>query len=361
MNRAQNYRHRFAAYRGDCLLSCFAAAVALHLGIVVVGLTVWQKSQSSEPEPELETASVPVEFIYLEPQKSQPSESTDQYAVVDSVAGGERKPELPTNAGKPGLEDAVAAIVPSQITKPTAATTPATASGTFVQTRTTQTQATQTKAIASPPPSSKPQATATVTPPSAPATVSSSGIPTLQSGDPTVALTPTGEPPIAPPLQSEQTVDQLDQSMEQSTVQADVTLDTDIAPSTQTDPLAQAGFGLDGTANPNRTAPGATGIDATEDPILGEYINQVKASIHQHWRQFNLDVTRRPTVQFTINQAGELVDAVITQPSGSDLADRLALEAGQAAAPFPPLPPEYTEPVFSLNVQFTYQLRGGDR
>ncbi|MBE9179921.1 TonB family protein [Oculatella sp. LEGE 06141] len=330
MNLAQKYRLQFTAQRGDRLLLCLAAAVAFHLGLITAGLALWQDAVE---EAKLDAeSSIPVEFVYLDAPSIKPPAETKRQSAIDSAAGGEHKAELPTNAGKPGGKEAVGAIAPPDAVQPPQAVAPPVASGTLLPT-----SAAPKAAVSEP--ISKPSVPVAPEPAQPP---DSQSLPLLDAAEPL-------EPSPDPSLDAELPLTTLDAAL--SPFSATVAPDSNETPSL---PI-QAGSGLDGIANPNRSAPNEVGLDAERDAVLGTYKATVTHEVYQNWRQVSLNGTYETKVRFTINRFGELVDLNLVQSSSSDAADQTAFQAISAAAPFPPFPPEITDELLVINFTFTHR------
>lgn len=117
------------------------------------------------------------------------------------------------------------------------------------------------------------------------------------------------------------------------------------------------GEGLDSATNPNRDSEAALGsVDAAADRVRGEYVDRITLALTEHWQQFTTDATRESKVRFTIDRSGQLVDVQLLQASGSEAADRAALDAVQASAPFTPLPEQFAGDRLVVNFTFTHSV-----
>jgi len=95
------------------------------------------------------------------------------------------------------------------------------------------------------------------------------------------------------------------------------------------------------------------------DQAVGSYVNRVNQQINQHWDQVQLDISRQVVVRFAVDASGRLLSAEVAQSSGLANADEGAIAAVQAAAPFPPFPPEIQDTSIVVNMKFGYKLRDG--
>ncbi len=98
-------------------------------------------------------------------------------------------------------------------------------------------------------------------------------------------------------------------------------------------------------------SPGAAGVFA-ELPNFPYpwYISQIRASLWARWSQRMPREASESVVQFSILPDGRIVDLRIESSSGDAGYDLTALTAAQDAAPFPPLPREFTEPFLKVHV-----------
>jgi len=91
---------------------------------------------------------------------------------------------------------------------------------------------------------------------------------------------------------------------------------------------------------------------------MRQYIINVREKIDKHWTYpkiaISYNITARVIVLFTVKRTGELETSEVVRGSGySDLDDE-ALRAVKAAAPFPPLPPEFKGEHLEIDVEFFY-------
>jgi periplasmic protein TonB len=335
MSLSQKYRLKFAAHRGDRLVLCVAAAVVFHLGLITIGMALWQNwaPKTAETQPD---ETVPIEFVYLDQPERKPAAETKRQAAIDAAAGGVRKPDLPTDAGKPELtEELTAQINPA---KPSTASVAAPQTTGAIVPASNQKAAPQTEPQAASQTGDKPTAAPATPAPAVPAVPEP--LPSLAAADPTLSAIPASS----------------DESPE---IQVEVA-PSPTAPAGESPtptPTPSIGTGLDGLTNPNRTASAETGLDAERHPILGDYLAQLNREIYQDWQQIpNIDATRETKVRLTVNQLGELVEISVAQSSGSDMADQIAMTAVRNAAPFAPLPPTWEDPLLVVNITLIHQL-----
>lgn len=351
MKLAQHYRAQFTARRGDRLGLCLAAALSLHAGVLLGGIALWSQTRPAQP---LDEEPLPIDFVYIDVPDSDSAVETDRQASVDSTAAGDRNPSLQPDAGQPGTAETpgTAAEATSQaiVLPPTAV--PAGSSRPAGWT----TSDDQNKDLESEPASNKPEEPAEAdAAPSLPLTGprSADPLPTLQpaspmiptDAEPVVPVAPSSQPPAASAAPS------VALNLDANSVAAPL---QPSAPDAQT-PM-QIGLGINGIANPNRTAPGTAGVDANRDDIWGPYTDRLHEKINQRWQQIAIDTSREARVRFVINRQGQLGDVEITRTSGSAIADQSAMQAVLSAAPFEPLPRESTEEALVVNFTFTYHV-----
>lgn len=105
-----------------------------------------------------------------------------------------------------------------------------------------------------------------------------------------------------------------------------------------------------------------TSVDTRESVVAG-YLHEWKRKIetmgvrHYPAQALASGLTGSPTLEVTINAAGELQEAVVRHSSGSEVLDRAALDILRRAAPFDPFPEpiraEYDQLRFAYKWQFS--------
>ncbi len=413
MSLARKYRLQFATQRGDRLTLYLAAALAFHLGAITGGMVLWPSDVEPLPTPEW-VESEPIKFVYLEEPESDEAEDEVEVEIeselqsnVSAVAGGDRQPEQPENAGKLELEKPIEAIAlnePKPLTQPASAVlepssvaaqvpsgavllpTPASDIGNKSSAEGDQ-KPEEFVAPWAPPVS--PQAATLPPEASPPEALPPTPLPAIPAEMPPLAALPTLEPalPISEPVAEEAVAEEViaentvaentvsENTVSENTVSEDVLPDVsdavsseEIADETATPAVAvpsqepnlaviapvPEGQGLDGTLNPNRTAAGPAGIDAERDAVLGDYIENLTRQVNEHWQRVNVDSSRETKVRFTVNRQGELMDLELVNSSQSEQVDEAAMDAVRAAAPFEPLPEVVAEELIVINFQFRY-------
>ncbi len=109
------------------------------------------------------------------------------------------------------------------------------------------------------------------------------------------------------------------------------------------------------------TKPGSTaGVGINPNSIVGTrfggYAQALMEAVARHWNTGGLEGVQAPMaiVNVDIMRNGTIQNAKLAQRSGNATLDYSALRAVDEAAPFPPLPPEYSGSY--LNVDFRFQL-----
>ena len=108
------------------------------------------------------------------------------------------------------------------------------------------------------------------------------------------------------------------------------------------------GIGNPGPGNPN----GRPGIDAIREPDFGPYMRELKRRIKMNWDPPKGNESKRVVLLFKIAKDGRLLSCSVFKSSGLPSADKAAINAVQATAPFRPLPAEYKNS--SIDIQFTF-------
>lgn len=108
------------------------------------------------------------------------------------------------------------------------------------------------------------------------------------------------------------------------------------------------GIGNPGPGNPN----GRPGIDAIREPDFGPYMRELQRRIKMNWDPPKGNQSKRVVLMFKIAKDGRLLSCNVFKSSGLPNADKAAINAVQASAPFRPLPAEFKGP--SIDIQFTF-------
>ena len=108
------------------------------------------------------------------------------------------------------------------------------------------------------------------------------------------------------------------------------------------------GYGNPGPGNPN----GRPGIDAIREPDFGPYMRDLQRRIKMNWDPPKGNESKRVVLMFKIAKDGRLLSCNVFKSSGLPNADKAAINAVQATAPFRPLPADFKGP--SIDIQFTF-------
>jgi len=117
--------------------------------------------------------------------------------------------------------------------------------------------------------------------------------------------------------------------------------------------LARGGGGGTGGGNPGPGNPnGRPGIDAVREPDFGPYMRELQRRIKMNWDPPKGNESKRVVLLFKIAKDGRLLSCSVFKSSGLPGADKAAINAVQATAPFRPLPAEFRGQ--SIDIQFTF-------
>ena len=97
---------------------------------------------------------------------------------------------------------------------------------------------------------------------------------------------------------------------------------------------------------------GRPGIDAVREPDFGPYMRELQRRIKMNWDPPKGNQSKRVVLQFKIAKDGRLLSCSVLKSSGLPGADKAAISAVQATAPFRPLPAEFKGQ--SVDIQFTF-------
>lgn len=114
------------------------------------------------------------------------------------------------------------------------------------------------------------------------------------------------------------------------------------------------GVGNPGPGNPN----GRPGIDAIREPDFGPYMRELQRRIKMNWDPPKGDESKRVVLLFKIAKDGRLLSCQVYKSSGLPSADKAAINAVQATAPFRPLPAEYKNSSIDIHFTFDYNVFG---
>ncbi len=113
-------------------------------------------------------------------------------------------------------------------------------------------------------------------------------------------------------------------------------------------------MGNPGPGNPN----GAPGIDAIREPDFGPYMRELQRRIKMNWDPPKGNESKRVVLLFKIAKDGRLLSCSVFKSSGLPSADKAAINAVQATAPFKPLPAEFKGQHIDIQFTFDYNVFG---
>jgi protein TonB len=87
---------------------------------------------------------------------------------------------------------------------------------------------------------------------------------------------------------------------------------------------------------------------------LSEYLAEMEGKVKPNWNPAFRQDERTTVLTFNIEKSGQVTGLQISQGSGSDEADREALEAVQNSVPFAPLPADF--PLKALEITFSFNI-----
>lgn len=114
------------------------------------------------------------------------------------------------------------------------------------------------------------------------------------------------------------------------------------------------GYGNPGPGNPN----GRPGIDAVREPDFGPYMRELQRRIKMNWDPPKGNESKRVVLMFKIAKDGRLLSCSVFKSSGLPNADKAAINAVQATAPFRPLPAEFKGQHIDIQFTFDYNVFG---
>lgn len=114
------------------------------------------------------------------------------------------------------------------------------------------------------------------------------------------------------------------------------------------------GAGGGGTGNVGNPGGGGgrPGIDAIREPDFGPYMRELQRRIKINWNPPKGNESKRVVLLFKIAKDGRLLSCSVFKSSGLPSADKAAIDAVHATAPFRPLPAEFKGQ--SIDIQFTF-------
>ncbi len=119
-------------------------------------------------------------------------------------------------------------------------------------------------------------------------------------------------------------------------------------------PAAASGAPASATAGKGAPGESGMGLEMSNFPYPW-YISRVRAGLWTQWSARMPAEAGETVVVFTLLQSGALTDLRTEVSSGDAAFDLTALSAVQDAAPYPPLPPGFTEPFLKIHLTLKSQ------
>ena len=104
---------------------------------------------------------------------------------------------------------------------------------------------------------------------------------------------------------------------------------------------------------------GRPGIDAVAAPDFGPYMRDLQRRIKMNWDPPKGNESKRVVLLFKIARDGRLLSCSVYKSSGLQAADRAAINAVHATAPFRPLPANFKGSSVDIQFTFDYNVFGG--
>ena len=101
-----------------------------------------------------------------------------------------------------------------------------------------------------------------------------------------------------------------------------------------------------------------TPAENEDNDYLKEYFSYVIRKTKANWNIPKGHEDKQVTLLYTIAKNGDLLDVKVIKSSGSDKADKAAINAVKKSAPFNPLPEEYTGNKLEIQYTFGYNILG---
>jgi len=371
------FSHQFQRYRSvrpRQMLQGLVISILLH-STLLIGSKYWLRAFTPEPKEE-----IPVEVVEVYPNETQIPQKSLFRATKDSIAGGKALPKRPVSAVKSANVDVhkasskspfdLTALSPAKVFQPEPrqqkAESPNLSSQqpkprkTGMSTTGNSTRGyANAEAPATIPPAPKPKKIV-VAPNTTPPAAKPQKTAMSTTGNSTRGYANAEAPATIPPAGNPKNLGQSGTRLSARTPsQAQSSVKTGAASllggTLGVSSRNFSGDYLAGLPNSNRDRQAAAGIDASSQNIdITSYLNQLQQRVKQQWLPEVSQSSRRTVLNFTINRSGQLSNLQLAQTSGFSLTDQAALNAIQRAAPFAPLPTEYTSN--HIDIQFTFNI-----
>ncbi len=295
-------RYRYDVRRSDRLTFFLAMSAALHIALVLGG-TLFMRWFGDRLMPESQ-ALVPIEFVDVPTQSdlSTPPPQAKRVSSVNSVAGGEFRPDRPA-----ALDAAGGAAQP---VAPAVAAPPRSQPQSY--------QPPQPQPVDQPPQPSRPQPIEQAPP-----------MLTADSGT------------LSAPEARRAAANALSGLASRNSSQG------------------VPGQGAQGLANANRRAAGPQGVDSRRDVDLGPYMAALREKVRREWVPGQSGSSQSTVLRFVVDRSGEVSSLRVDTPSGSAAVDEAARQAIERSAPFAALPRDYQGSVIEIKFTFDLNVYGG--
>jgi TonB family protein len=337
-SKSRDYRSQLNAQHNRTIWFCLTLAALVHGGaIATISLpTVLAKSADpAQPKDQVKPPE-PIEFVYIEPNKTVPPavapQQTQRYAQIDAIAGGEHNPQKAVNAGK---------AVASKVRKPVMPTNEKVAIAEKLAVKGVAPATMRSRSTSAKPElSTAKQKTISETVPAKPS-------------QPIEAAKADDKSEVAPNATTETVMTDREgafsvQRPQRPFLQAERSPFPQPSPSplragagepTPTAPGPQAGAGNSGSANSNRDVAATGSVDAKRDPIWADYDATVQNLIKESWKvetdgividqdlmaQIGSDRQAHCIVRLTVNAQGQMLRTEMVESSGIERFDQAAL------------------------------------
>jgi TonB family protein len=120
--------------------------------------------------------------------------------------------------------------------------------------------------------------------------------------------------------------------------------------------LPGSGPSLASISNPQGGESGTPGVDVAQDADFGPFMADLERRIKRNWLPPRGSERRRVKLVFYLLRDGRLFKVDTVGSSGDPLADRAAVAAVEASAPFMAFPPQVKEDVLPVEFTFDYNV-----
>lgn len=122
------------------------------------------------------------------------------------------------------------------------------------------------------------------------------------------------------------------------------------------DAFAGSGLSSSTLGNPQGGESDTPGVDVVEDVDFGPFMADLERRIKRNWMPPRGQESRKVKLLFYLARDGRVLKIEPSKPSGDEDADRAAIAAVQASAPFMPFPPQVKEDILPVEFTFDYNV-----